>query len=67
MDIRLWTSEDVGEILKKKRNLWECRGECTGSTGRPGTVMLIVPQLDDRGQREAGTWETVYYQDQGQY
>ena len=58
--IRLWSCEDVAEIFKVKRHLWEKQEPSATHRGQPGTVMLIVPPRDEKGQREAGEWETVF-------
>lgn len=62
--VRLWSCADVAEIFKMKRELWEKGHNDATSLGPPGTVMLIAPPLDKKGQREAGTWETVFYRDE---
>ncbi len=62
--IRVWSCEDVCEILKVKQNLWQKRTDCGRSPNRPGTVMLVVPRLNGEGQRNAGTWETVLCQEE---
>jgi hypothetical protein len=62
--IRLWSCEDVGEIFRVKQDLWEKGQEIAAHQSPPGTVMLIVPPLDEKGQREAGLWETVHYRDE---
>ena len=62
--VRLWSCEDVAELFKMKRDLWE-KGQIDSASPSPsGTVMLIVPPLDENGQREAGMWETVFYRDE---
>lgn len=58
--IRVWSCSDVGDIAKTKQILWEENNAHSGISYRAGTVMLVVPPLDSQGQREAGTWETVY-------
>ena len=58
--IRVWSCADVGDIAKTKQIVWEENNAHSGISYRAGTVMLVVPPLDSQGQREAGTWETVY-------
>lgn len=60
LSIRVWSCADVGDIAKTKQILWEENNAHSGSAYRAGTVMLAVPPLNSQGQREAGTWETVY-------
>lgn len=58
--VRLWSCEDVRDIFKVKRHLWEKQEQSATYRSQPGTVMLIAPPLDEQGQREAGEWETVF-------
>lgn len=62
--VRLWSCADVAAIIKMMRELWEKGHNDATSLSPPGTVMLIAPPLDEKGQREAGTWETVFYRDE---
>jgi hypothetical protein len=62
---RLWSCEDVGEIFRVKQYLWVKGQGIEAHHSPPGTVMLIVPPLDEKGQRQAGLWETVHYWGEG--
>lgn len=57
---RVWICEDVVNLIVCKRNLWHSTGPLPQLYRRTGTMMLVVPPLDEEHQREAGTWETVY-------
>lgn len=57
---RVWICEDVVNLVVRKRNLWQSTGPLPQLYRRTGTMMLVVPPLDEDKQRGPGSWETVY-------
>jgi hypothetical protein len=57
---RVWNCDDVANLVARKRNLWQTNGPLHQLHRRTGTMMLVVPPLDEDKKRGAGTWETVY-------
>ncbi|PZV05576.1 MAG: hypothetical protein DCF23_02855 [Cyanobium sp.] len=56
----VWIGQDVANLVKRKHNLWQTMAPLHQLYRAMGTMMLVVPPLDEEHQREAGTWETVY-------
>ena len=57
---RVWICEDVVNLIVRKRNLWQPTGALPQFYRRMGTMMLVVPPLDQGKRRDPGSWETVY-------
>ncbi len=57
---RVWICQDVANLVERKRNLWQPTGPLPQLYRRAGTMMLVVPPLDEDNQRSPGSWETVY-------
>lgn len=57
---RVWICEDVVNLVVRKRNLWQPTGPLPQLCRRTGTMMLVVPPLDQDNSRGPGSWETVY-------
>jgi hypothetical protein len=57
---RVWICEDVVNLVERKRNLWQPTGPLPQPHRRTGTMMLVVPPLDQDNSRGPGSWETVY-------
>lgn len=57
---RVWICQDVANLVERKRNLWQPTGPLPQLYRRTGTMMLVVPPLDEDNQRSPGSWETVY-------
>ncbi|MCP9829338.1 hypothetical protein KBZ19_12675 [Synechococcus sp. L2F] len=57
---RVWICQDVANFVERKRNLWQPMGPLPQLYRGMGTMMLVVPRLDEDKKRGAGSWETVY-------
>lgn len=57
---RVWICQDVVNLVLRKRNLWQPTGPLPQLYRRTGTMMLVVPPLDENQTRGPGSWETVY-------
>ncbi|MCP9826969.1 hypothetical protein KBZ19_00490 [Synechococcus sp. L2F] len=57
---RVWICEDVVNLVVRKRNLWQPTHPLPQPYRRTGTMMLVVPPLDEGNQRGPGSWDTVY-------
>jgi len=57
---RVWICQDVANLVERKRNLWQPTGALPQFYRRMGTMMLVVPPLDQGKRRDPGSWETVY-------
>jgi hypothetical protein len=57
---RVWICADVVNLAIRKRNLWQPTGPLPQLYRRNGTMMLVVPPLDEDKKRGPGSWDTVY-------